>query len=93
MQEADWMKKIPSEVVCNFFYAFFIVYAVIAALTFVSAIGLFGATKKMGKAGIFMGIFGLLVSLIPVTMMLFFYLICNRALVGQEGFAEHDKKK
>jgi hypothetical protein len=75
MQEADWMKSIPNNVVCNFFYAFFIVYAVIAVLTFLSAIAV---SKKMGVA---FGIFGLLVSLVPTTMMLFFYLICDRALL------------
>ena len=80
------MKKIPSEVVCNFFYAFFVIYAVLAVLTFLSVLGLFGMKQK----GAFMfGIFGLIVSLIPVTMMLFFYLICNRGLLqGKEGVKE-----
>jgi hypothetical protein len=41
--------------------------------------------KKFGAEGIFMGIYGLLMGAIGTTMMMFFYLMCDRSIL--EKFA------
>jgi hypothetical protein len=88
--EPDWTKAIPSTTVCNFFYAFFILYAVFFALSLLLTVGGLVGMKKMGPAGFYIGFQGLLMTGIAGTMMLFYYLICDRALlatkVASEGF-------
>jgi hypothetical protein len=87
--EPSWTKSIPSETICNFFYAFFVLYAVILALSLLTVIGLFNFGKNMGNFGLMIGIQGILTSLIAGTMMLFYYLLCDRALLAgkQKGGA------
>lgn len=82
--EHDWMKKIPSEVVCNFFYAFFVVYAILFALSLLTFLGIVGYFKKLGAAGFGMGIQALLLTGIGGTAALFYYLICDRALLANK---------
>ena len=81
--EAEWMKKIPSESICTFFYAFFVIYAVIAVLALVATIGIFGIAKKLGGYGIGAGIGYLFAMVLAGTQALFFYLICDRALLAK----------
>ena len=50
------MKQIPSESICNFFYAFFVIYSVIAVLALVATLGFFGMAKKLGGYGVGAGI-------------------------------------
>ena len=76
------MKQIPSESICNFFYAFFVIYAVIAALALVATIGFFGLSKKLGGYGIGAGLGYLFTMVLAGTQALFFYLICDRALLA-----------
>ncbi len=82
------MKKISSETVCNFFYVFFVIYAVFAALALLVMLGGFSVLKKMGVAGIAAGASNLLVMLFAGTQALFFYLICDRALIAGSGVKE-----
>lgn len=83
--EPQWMKSISSETVCNFFYVFFIVYAVVFALSLVALIGTLFSMKKLGSAGLFMAIQGVLITAIPGIMMMFYYIICDRALLGKQS--------
>ncbi len=80
--EPDWTKQIPSESVCSFFYAFFVLYAVILVLSIFTAIGIFSFGKNMGNFGLVIGIQGIITSLLAGTMMLFHYLVCDRALLA-----------
>lgn len=82
MSEPDWIKKISSDTVCNFFYFFFVLYAVLAILAFITAIGGFVYGKKLGPAGMLLGFQGLLMTLIPAVFALFYYIICDRALLS-----------
>jgi hypothetical protein len=84
MNEPDWIKNIPSETVCNFFYFFFVLYAVLAVLALITAIGGFVYGKKLGPAGMLLGFQGLLITLIPAVFALFYYIICNRALLSDK---------
>jgi hypothetical protein len=81
--EAEWMKKISSETVCNFFYVFFVFNAVVAALALLVMLVGFSFFKKMGMGGIAVGASNLLVALLAATQALFFYLICDRALIAR----------
>ncbi len=86
--EPQWTKAIPSETICNFFYAFFVLYAVILVLSVLTAFGLFTFGKNMGNFGLMIGIQGILTSLIAGTMMLFYYLVCDRALLASKEKAK-----
>jgi hypothetical protein len=81
--EPEWTRQIPSSTICNFFYAFFVIYAVLFVLSVAATIGAFGITKKLGAAGVAIGIQGLIMTAIGGTMMLFYYLICDRALLAR----------
>jgi hypothetical protein len=81
--EAEWMKQIPSSTICNFFYFFFVVYAIIFALSIISVIGT--AMSAKANTPLLMSLLAnsILTSLIGGTMMLFYYLICDRALLSK----------
>jgi hypothetical protein len=86
--EPNWTKNIPSTTVCNFFYVFFVVYAVIFVVSVLMTVGIMTNSKLRGALGIALGGQAILTTLIGGTMMLFYYLICDRALLadGKEGF-------
>lgn len=75
------MKKISSETVCTFFYAFFVIYAIIFAIVVLTFFGFLGYAKKLGMAGVGLSLQALIGMGIAGTQMLFFYLICDRALL------------
>lgn len=75
------MKNIPSTWVCNFFYAFFTVYAVFAVLIFFSFIGLFFMNLPKGQL-LAAAIQSFLMMGIATTTALFHYLVCSRALLN-----------
>jgi len=81
--EAEWMQKIPSSAICNFFYAFFVLYAVIFVLSLAVTVGAIGYSKKMGTAGVLLGLQGVITTLLGGTAMLFYYLVCDRALINK----------
>jgi hypothetical protein len=83
--EPDWTKSISSRTVCNFFYAFYVVYMIIFVVSLITTISIFGCGKKLGLAGTLMGIQGLIITGVGATMMLFYYLICDRALLAKSG--------
>lgn len=85
MNSPQWTDKIPSTVVCNYFYVFFIIFAVYAAISLLGGVYIF-ATSKM-SVGILIGvIFNILLSFgISATSALFLYLICERALKPSMG--------
>ena len=90
--EPQWTRQIPSSAICNFFYVFFVIYAILFVLSLGATIGIFGFLKKMGPAGYALGAQGLIMTALGGTMMLFYYLICDRALLAKgarelEGFA------
>lgn len=80
--EPEWTRKIPSSSICNFFYAFFVIYAILFAVSILATIGVFSYMKKLGGAGIALGIQGLITTALGGTIMLFYYLICDRALLA-----------
>jgi hypothetical protein len=77
--EAEWMKTIQNETICSFFYAFFIIYSIVAIFAFATGLGIVGMSKDI-KGYIIFGKL-LFTSGIAFAQALFFYLICNRALL------------
>ncbi len=79
--EPNWTKQISSEAICNFFYAFFVIYAAFAVISLLGLVGLFVFSSKMPKGVLIsQSVWGLITLGIATTMALFHYLICDRAL-------------
>lgn len=80
----DVANKVSSGFVCDWFYAFFVVNAVVAGLLilmFVYSLAVAGG--GLPKALLNFRLFMLVVSaVIAGTNSLFFYIICDRALLG-----------
>lgn len=92
--EPEWMKKISSQTVCNFFYTWFVVYGVFAVLALFLTLGSLYSMKKLGLAGVLMASQSFLTLLIATAFMMFYYIICDRSLLtnassslASEGFA------
>ena len=84
--------KIPNNVLCGYFYIFFVVFAVWAALALLGGVWVF-TTSKMLMGNMVAVILNILLSFgISATSALFLYLICERALkphVEQKKHAAH----
>ena len=92
MSAPKWTNKISNNVVCNYFYIFFMIFAVWAALSLVGGIWIFSSTKM--TLGMLVGfVFNILLSFgISATSALFLYLICERTLkpLNKESQDESD---
>lgn len=86
--EATWMATIPNTLICNFYYTFFIVYAIILGLTVFSFIGILFMAKGNKIIQITSGIQMLIAVALAGTAVLFNYLICSRALLKSGGGEE-----
>jgi len=85
--EPGWTKNIPNSTICNFFYVFYIVYAILFVISLLFTVGLLSYSKKIGIA---VGLQALLTTALGGVLMLFYYLICDRALIEKfldEGFS------
>lgn len=87
----EWTNQIPNYAICNFFYAFYVVYAVIFALAVLQIVYIFAVMKKFDLThGIILGS-GFFMFALALMLTLFHYLICDRALMDKaiedvEGF-------
>lgn len=81
--EPDWMRSIPSAVICQYFFVIFVLVAVLASLVVVSDIMRLLSPKNKG------GVFSLLRSVVmlalPVVNALFLYILCSRSLLEGGG--------
>lgn len=91
--EPAWMQKFSNNTVCNFFYFWFVVYAVFAVLALLLAVGTFMSIKKLDLFGVMIVLQPVITLLIATAFMMFYYIICDRALlakvsqsVAKEGF-------
>ena len=86
-----WTNQIPNYAICNFFYAFYVVYAVIFALAVLQIVYIFAVVKKFDlNHGIMLGS-GFFTMALALILTLFHYLVCDRALMDKaikdaEGF-------
>ena len=80
MASKQWTDTIPNNVLCGYFYVFFVIFAVWAALSLVGGVWIY-ATTKLTFGVLVAIIFNILLSFgISATSALFLYLICERAL-------------
>lgn len=80
MNAPQWTDKISDNVLCNYFYVFFIIFSVWAGLSLLGGIWIF-ATSKLSIGALIAIIFNIILSFgISATSALFLYLICERAL-------------
>lgn len=84
---SSWMDKISNEVVCGYFYVFFLIFSVWAGLSFLGGIWIFTSSKMSAGqlASVMLNI--VLTFGISATYALFLYLICERALKPSHGAA------
>jgi hypothetical protein len=76
----SWTDMIPDNVLCGYFYVFFIIFCVFAAISFIGGVWIF-FTSKMTPSMLIGMMFNILLSFgISATSALFLYLICDRAL-------------
>jgi hypothetical protein len=82
--EAEWMKQISNSSLCNFFYFFFVVYAIIFTLSVITLIAT--AVSAKPASPITMPVLAnlMLTSVLAGTFMLFHYLICDRVLIAKD---------
>jgi hypothetical protein len=85
MEEAEWMKKIPNETVCGFFYIFYLANAIIAVIAVIGVFVMLFTVKAPIGLKLFNGFNSLLMIAITVTMALFYYLMCDRALLSHKS--------
>ena len=78
--EPQWTKQVPNWLLCDWFYAFFVINAFVLTLLVVSVVYLiFSSGLPKGIRGI--QIFFVMLQLVLTgTTTLFYYLICDRAL-------------
>ena len=87
----EWTNKIPNYAICNFFYAFYVLYAVIFAFAVLQIVYILAGMKKFDLAhGIILGS-GFFTMALALVLTLFHYLVCDRALMDKaiedvEGF-------
>jgi hypothetical protein len=80
--EPEWTKRIASTSICNFYYAFFVAYALIGAIALIGLV-VTVFTLKASKGLLAMMVFqNLLMIAISVVLALFQYLVCDRALIA-----------
>ena len=83
MGEPNWTQSISSNAVCNWYYFFFVVGAITAALALVAfAATVAGVVKASRGITIAIGFSYLLQSVIATIGALFAYLVCDRALLS-----------
>lgn len=96
----QWTDAISNVVVCDFYYIFFVIFAIFAAISVLGGIYIFATTKMPFSQliGVFFNI--ILTGGLSATSALFIYLICDRSLQPKydgfqngDGFAEEAAKK
>jgi hypothetical protein len=77
----SWTNKISNSMICNYFYIFFVIFAVWAGLSLLAGVWIFASRRSMSFGMLMALIINILLSFgISATTALFLYLICDRAL-------------
>lgn len=79
-KESQWTDKIADNVLCGYFYVFFVIFSFIAAMSLIGGIWIF-VSSKMTLPAMISVIFNIILTFgVSATSALFLYLICERAL-------------
>ena len=91
----SWTNKISNSMICNYFYIFFIIFAVWAGLSLLAGVWIFASRRSMSFGMLIALIINIILSFgISATTALFLYLICDRALkpaMAAAGFENPDE--
>ena len=80
MNPPQWTDQIPDNLLCNYFYVFFVIFSVWAGLALLYGVWVF-TSSKMSVGMMVAVLINILLSFgISATSALFLYLICERAL-------------
>ena len=80
MNPPHWTDQIPDNLLCNYFYVFFVIFSVWAGLALLYGVWVF-TSSKMTVGMMVAVLINILLSFgISATSALFLYLICERAL-------------
>lgn len=79
---SKWTDAIADSTLCSYFYVFFIIFSVLAALSVLSSVYMFATTKITGGLVLSVLFVKLLNFGISATAALFLYLICERSLTA-----------
>jgi energy-coupling factor transporter transmembrane protein EcfT len=83
----QWTDKLANHVLCDYFYIFFVIFSVMAGISFIGGVYIF-TTTKMPFGQLMSVIFSILLSFgVYSITALFLYLICDRAL-PKDGFQD-----
>jgi hypothetical protein len=82
--EPQWTKQISNEAICNTYYGFFIAYAILGSIVLLGTIGFLSYFKLPKFVAIKFGFYGISLSILAFVMSLFQYLVCSRALLGEQ---------
>ena len=79
--EPHWANQISNSLICNYFYIFFLIFAIWATLALFGGVYIFASRSRMTFGMLLALIINILLSFgISATTALFLYLICDRAL-------------
>jgi hypothetical protein len=79
-QAPEWTNQISNNVLCGYYYLFFVVFSVLAAVSLLGGIWI-AVSTKMAPGGFATLVLNILLTFgISTTSALFMYLICHRAL-------------
>lgn len=76
--EADWMKGISNETICDYYYVMFIIMSVLVAIVLVSEVMAYSRNPKAGLGSLLRTLPTLVLAVVNT---LFIYIICSRALL------------
>jgi hypothetical protein len=82
--EPTVFKSISNSTVCNFFYVFFVVYAVLLGFIILSGIATLLFVKMPTGQQIAAGVGYGIAMAIAITELLFMYLMCDRTLIASQ---------
>ena len=82
--EPQWTKNISSNTVCSTYYGIFIVYAVLGAITLIGTLVMLFGMKLPKVLAVGYGFYGLIMAALLFVLSLFQYLVCSRALLGEQ---------
>ena len=87
-RKKQWSDAISDVVICDYFYIFFVIFSIFAALSLLGGIYMFTMSNKMSLQMLLAVVFNTVMTFgISCTSALFLYLICDRALKpNYEGY-------
>ncbi len=82
--EPQWTKEISSNAICTTYYAFFLLTAGLGVISILGTIVILSYVKQSTGTAIGNVFYGILMAALAFVTSLFQYLVCSRALLGEQ---------